>query len=39
MYVDTIVLAGIGTVALMIGFFGGVVYFLRKDAIKNSDSK
>lgn len=32
MYLDAVVLSGIGVVALMVAFFGGVVYFLRKDA-------
>ncbi|TCS40759.1 hypothetical protein BCF53_108124 [Reinekea marinisedimentorum] len=35
MYMDTIVFAGFGTVGLMIAFFGGVYYFLRKDAQKH----
>lgn len=32
MYVDVIILSGVGVVAMMIAFFGGVYYFLRKDA-------
>ena len=32
MYVDIVVLSGVGVVGLMIAFFGGVYYFLRKDA-------
>ena len=32
MYMDTVVFSGIAVVGLMIAFFGGVVYFLRKDA-------
>lgn len=35
MYMDTIVFAGLGTVGLMICFFVGVFYFLRKDAQKH----
>ncbi len=34
MYVDSVVLAGIGTVILMLAFFGGVVFFLMRDANK-----
>ncbi|HSC84171.1 MAG TPA: cytochrome c oxidase subunit CcoM [Pseudomonas sp.] len=32
MFIDTVVLAGIGTVALMFAFFGGVGFFIWKDA-------
>lgn len=39
MYVDTIVLAGLGTVGLMVSFFVGVVYVLRKDAQKHTHEK
>ncbi|WP_411744322.1 cytochrome c oxidase subunit CcoM [Reinekea sp.] len=35
MYLDIVVLSGIGVVGLMIAFFGGVYYFLRKDAQQN----
>lgn len=31
MYMDTVVLAGIGTVLLMFGFFGGVGAFIVHD--------
>lgn len=34
MYIDTVVLAGIGTVALMFAFFGGVGYFIYRDTHK-----
>jgi hypothetical protein len=34
MFVDTVVLAGVGTVLLMIAFFGGVGYFIWKDSHK-----
>ncbi|PVY70027.1 hypothetical protein C8D92_11057 [Tamilnaduibacter salinus] len=34
MYVDNVVLAGIGTVMLMFAFFGGVGYFVWHDAHK-----
>ncbi|WP_404367003.1 cytochrome c oxidase subunit CcoM [Marinobacter sp.] len=34
MYVDTFVLAGIGTVALMFAFMGGVGYFIYRDSHK-----
>lgn len=40
MFLDTVVLAGIGTVALMLAFFGGVGYFIWKDARKpKADAK
>lgn len=32
MFIDTVVLAGIGTVALMLAFFGGVGLFIWKDS-------
>ncbi len=32
MFIDTVVLAGIGTVALMLAFFGGGGLFNRKDS-------
>lgn len=38
MFVDTVVLAGIGTVLLMVAFFGGVGYFIWKDAHKKAKS-
>ena len=34
MFLDTVVLAGIGTVALMVAFFGGVGLFIWKDSHK-----
>ncbi|WP_043309421.1 cytochrome c oxidase subunit CcoM [Pseudomonas sp. ML96] len=34
MFLDTVVIAGIGTVALMVAFFGGVGYFIWKDSHK-----
>lgn len=34
MYIDTVVLAGVGTVALMFAFFGGVGYFIYRDSHK-----
>ncbi|BBT15487.1 cytochrome c oxidase subunit CcoM [Metapseudomonas otitidis] len=34
MFVDVVVLAGIGTVGLMLAFFGGVGYFIWKDSHK-----
>jgi hypothetical protein len=36
MFLDVVVLSGIGVVALMVAFFGGVGYFLYKDAKKNN---
>lgn len=36
MFIDTVVLAGIGTVALMVAFFGGVGLFIWKDAQKKA---
>jgi len=39
MFLDTVVLAGIGTVALMVAFFGGVGYFIWKDAHKKAKAK
>ncbi|ARS49812.1 MULTISPECIES: cytochrome c oxidase subunit CcoM [Pseudomonadaceae] len=38
MFVDTVVLAGVGTVLLMIAFCGGVGYFIWKDAHKRKQS-
>lgn len=35
MFVDTVVLAGVGTVLLMFAFIGGVGYFIWKDAHKS----
>ena len=32
MFVDTVVLAGVGTVVLMLGFIGAVGYFIWKDS-------
>ncbi|WP_258371511.1 cytochrome c oxidase subunit CcoM [Pseudomonas alcaligenes] len=39
MFLDTVVLAGIGTVALMVAFFGGVGYFIWKDAHRKAKAK
>ena len=36
MYTDVVVLAGVGTVGLMIAFMGGLGYFFIKDAKKRS---
>lgn len=36
MYIDTVVLAGIGTVALMLAFFGGMGYFIYRDSHKKN---
>ena len=36
MYLDIVILSGIGVIGLMVAFFGGVYYFLRKDAKKNT---
>jgi hypothetical protein len=38
MFVDTVVLAGVGTVLLMVAFFGGVGYFIWKDSHKRKPS-
>ncbi|MGQ7958435.1 cytochrome c oxidase subunit CcoM [Pseudomonas sp. SP16.1] len=38
MFVDTVVLAGVGTVLLMVAFFGGVGYFIWKDSHKRKSS-
>jgi hypothetical protein len=35
MYIDVVVLSGVGVVALMLAFFGGVGYFMYKDAHKS----
>ena len=34
MYIDVVVLAGIGTVGLMVAFCAGVGYFIWKDSHK-----
>ncbi|BES69426.1 hypothetical protein RE428_04440 [Marinobacter nanhaiticus D15-8W] len=39
MYMDAVVFAGIATVVLIFGFFGGVGYFIYKDSHKKSDEK
>lgn len=39
MFVDTVVLAGIGTVALMFVFFGGVGYFIYRDSHKRDQKR
>lgn len=36
MFLDTVVLAGIGTVFLMVAFFGGVGLFIWKDSHKKA---
>lgn len=36
MYIDAFVLAGIGTVALMLSFFGGFGYFIYRDSHKKT---
>ncbi|MNY71532.1 hypothetical protein D3C86_2098950 [compost metagenome] len=38
MFIDTVVLAGIGTVGLMVAFFVGVGYFIWKDSHKRKPS-
>lgn len=38
MFVDTVVLAGIGTVGLMVAFFVGFGYFIWKDAHKRKEN-
>ena len=38
MFVDTVVLAGVGTGLLMVAFYGGVGYVIRKDANKRKQS-
>lgn len=37
MYLDAVILSGLGVVGLMVVFFGGVFYFLRKDAQQQRD--
>jgi hypothetical protein len=32
MFIDVVVLAGVGTVGLMLAFFAGVGYFIWKDS-------
>lgn len=39
MYMDAVVFSGLAVVGLMVAFFGGVVYFLRKDAKEHSHEK
>lgn len=39
MYMDTVVLAGIGTVFLMFAFLGGVGYFVYRDSHKSDPKK
>ena len=36
MFIDTVVFAGIGTVMLMLAFFGGVGLFIWKDSHKKA---
>lgn len=38
MFVDAVVLAGVGTVVLMVAFFAGVGYFIWKDSHKRKPS-
>ncbi len=37
MYMDAVVIAGIGTVVLMVGFFVGVGIFVMKDQKSHGD--
>jgi predicted transporter len=37
MYMDAVVIAGIGTVVLMVGFFVGVGVFVARDARHHHD--
>ncbi|GAA3586209.1 MULTISPECIES: cytochrome c oxidase subunit CcoM [Marinobacter] len=37
MYMDTVVFAGIGTVLLILAFFGGVGAFVAKDMKKHKE--
>lgn len=39
MFLDTVVIAGIGTVVLMLAFFGGVGLFIWKDSHKKAAAK
>lgn len=39
MYFDVVILSGLGVVALMVAFFGGVYYYLRKDAKQHSEKR
>ncbi|SDU17777.1 cytochrome c oxidase subunit CcoM [Halopseudomonas salegens] len=39
MYMDTVVVAGILTVGLMVAFLGGFGYFIWNDSHKKSDKK
>ncbi|KRW62271.1 cytochrome c oxidase subunit CcoM [Pseudomonas sp. TTU2014-080ASC] len=39
MFIDTVVLAGIGTVGLMVAFVGAVGYFIWQDARKRDSNK
>lgn len=36
MFIDEVVIAGIATVALMVAFLGGVVWFVWRDSQKKS---
>lgn len=36
MYADVVVLAGVGTVGLMIAFMAGFIYYFAKDGKKRS---
>ena len=39
MYTDSVVLAGLGTVLLMLGFFGGLYLVIRNDIKKHPGVK
>lgn len=43
MYLDTVVVAGVGTVLLMVGFMAAVGYFVvrdaRRKAVRSADHK
>lgn len=39
MYMDAVVFAGLATVVLILGFFGGVGYFIYKDSNKQAKEK
>ena len=38
MFIDVVVLAGIGTVGLMVAFIGGIGYFIWQDSQKSKKS-
>lgn len=37
MFIDTVVFAGVGTVLLMLAFFGGIGYFIWNDSKKRKN--